>query len=70
MGLAEAHDRVGPLLARESSLFPARVALPARESTNPGNAGPKKGRTPGKGVSPQSNVLDSGPHVSDSLINP
>ena len=63
MGLAEAHDRVGPLPARES-LFPARVALPARESTNPGNAGP------GKGVSPQSNVLDSGPHVSDSLINP
>ena len=69
MGLVEAHDRVGPLPARES-LFPARVALPARESSNPGNAGPGKGRTPGKGVSPQSNVLDSGPHVSDSLINP
>ena len=63
MGLAEAHDRVGPLPARES-LFPARVALPARESTNPGNAGPGKGRTPGKGVE------ESRQRKSDSLINP
>ena len=42
MGLAEAHDRVDPLPARESS-FLARVALPTRESTNPGNASPGKG---------------------------
>ena len=48
MGLAEAHDRVGPLPARESVIVPGKGRTPGKGVDE--YAGPDKGHTPGKGV--------------------